>query len=303
MNNLLFDEPPLVVSPTLAALLGLNEAIVLQQFNYWLKRSNKQFEGYTWIYNTIDKWLQQFPFFSKSTLRRTITHLETQGIVVTGNFNQKGFDKTKWYRIDYDRLESVSTPCVQNEHTMSSNWTHGSGQNEQTNTRDYPETTTENNNAAASSAQTQAVQTPKDSKPAIGDVFDLFQSTWNFPNEPQRQRLVEIVNAYGSELTIVAMRLAGEKSVKRSGVLGFIDKVLSDWKTDGVQTAEQAREEAKQHNQKNYGGYGRQQQRPAEELHDWNKEEYVNSSDDSYAIKALQKQLAAKKQQKREEES
>ncbi len=36
MNNLLLDEHPLLVMPKLATLIGLNEAIVLQQVHYWL---------------------------------------------------------------------------------------------------------------------------------------------------------------------------------------------------------------------------------------------------------------------------
>ena len=38
----LFDEHPLVIDVKLAQIIGLNEAIVLQQVNYWLQhRSNK----------------------------------------------------------------------------------------------------------------------------------------------------------------------------------------------------------------------------------------------------------------------
>ena len=57
MSNLLFDKHPLVVNPSLAALIGLNEAIVLQQVHYWLKHNeeaDKNFEeGRYWTYNTI----------------------------------------------------------------------------------------------------------------------------------------------------------------------------------------------------------------------------------------------------------
>lgn len=39
MNNLLFDEPPIVVSPTLAKMLGdLEEAAILQQIHYWTQK-------------------------------------------------------------------------------------------------------------------------------------------------------------------------------------------------------------------------------------------------------------------------
>lgn len=37
MNALLFDERPIVANPVLAREIGLNEAIVLQQINFWLE--------------------------------------------------------------------------------------------------------------------------------------------------------------------------------------------------------------------------------------------------------------------------
>lgn len=128
MNNLLISEPPLQVLPSLAKIVGLNEAIVLQQFHYWLERSNNIRDGYKWIYNSYSKWNEQFPFWSNATLRRTINSLEKQGFFITANYNKAGFDKTKWYRIDYERVSNASA------------------QNEQTNTNRLPETTTETNN-------------------------------------------------------------------------------------------------------------------------------------------------------------
>ena len=141
--GLLIQEPPLQVLPSLAKAIGLNEAIVLQQIHYWLQKSSNIEVGHKWIYNTYNAWQKQFPFWSIPTIRRTITSLEKQGVIVTGNFNKAGFDNTKWYRIDYQKLESMSRRCDQNDQTMRSIWTDGADQNDQTNTNRLPETTTE----------------------------------------------------------------------------------------------------------------------------------------------------------------
>ncbi|MCT3390353.1 replication protein [Lentilactobacillus hilgardii] len=143
MSNLLISEPPLQVLPSLAVKVGLNEAIVLQQFHYWLQRSKNIRDGNRWIYNSYKEWNKQFPFFSERTLRRAINSLEKQGYIVTGNYNKAGFDNTKWYRINYEKL--VANPSGQNDQTSSPNWPGGSGQNDQTNTNRLPETTTETN--------------------------------------------------------------------------------------------------------------------------------------------------------------
>ena len=137
-RNLLISEPPLQVLPSLAVKVGLNEAIILQQFHYWLQRSNKIRDGHRWIYNSYSEWNKQFPFWSNATIRRAIRSLEKQGFLISGNYNKAGFDKTKWYRIDYERLSKAS---AQNEQTTCSNWTDGVAHNEQTNTNRLPENT------------------------------------------------------------------------------------------------------------------------------------------------------------------
>ena len=111
-SRLLYDERPLVVIPELAVVVGLNNAIALQQVHYWVRinqRADKNFrEGYYWTYNTYQDWHEQFPFWSISTIKRIFMELEADGLIVTNAFNRLPIDRTKWYRIDYDRLgESV----------------------------------------------------------------------------------------------------------------------------------------------------------------------------------------------------
>ncbi|AST07817.1 DnaD domain-containing protein [Anoxybacillus flavithermus] len=101
----LVDDDPLFVLPTVAVKLGLNESIFLQQLHYWLEKSTHTYDGYTWVYNTYEGWKKQFPFWSESTIRRTIVRLEKKGIVVS-RYRSK-LDKTKWYRIDYHVLANV----------------------------------------------------------------------------------------------------------------------------------------------------------------------------------------------------
>jgi|GEM_PF-1287032 len=105
--QLLINEPPLQVLPTLAKTIGLNEAIVLQQIHYWLHpQVNKNYFGNRyWVYNTYGQWQKQFPFFSERTLRRTVKNLEASKLLVSckgGELNQ-----TKFYTINYDFLTGI----------------------------------------------------------------------------------------------------------------------------------------------------------------------------------------------------
>lgn len=125
MSKLLFDEYPLMVSPTLATKIGLNESLILQQIHYWLeinkKANTNNKDGYFGIFNSYDQWQDQFPFWSVSTIKRAISNLEKRKIVVSGNYNKLKTDRTKWYRIDYKLLENIENlPLGQNGMTMNS---------------------------------------------------------------------------------------------------------------------------------------------------------------------------------------
>ncbi|MEL3955993.1 DnaD domain protein [Caldifermentibacillus hisashii] len=107
MSKLLINENPIIVLPTLAKKIGLNQALFIQQLHYWLADSKHTYDGYQWVYNTYEDWHRQFPFWSTSTIRRIIGKLEREGLIVSGNYNRFKMDKTKWYRINYEYLESL----------------------------------------------------------------------------------------------------------------------------------------------------------------------------------------------------
>ena len=146
MNNLLIDDYPILVLPKLATEIGLNEAIVLQQMHYWLKKSNHNYDGRRWIYNSFPEWQKHFPFWSVMTIKRAVYSLEKQNLLYVGNYNKAKFDKTKWYSINYEKLEGMKRPSYQNDTTSVSKRNDGVYQNDMTNTRDYTEITTETTN-------------------------------------------------------------------------------------------------------------------------------------------------------------
>lgn len=134
MYSLLISEPPLQVLPTLAVKIGLNGALFLQQLHYWILRSDNVRENTVWVYKSLDEWIEDdFPFMSKSTLKRTISDLKKADLIITKTFNKMKIDKTNWYTINYKKIESMSLPRGQNEPSIGSKWTYEEGQNEPTN--------------------------------------------------------------------------------------------------------------------------------------------------------------------------
>ena len=105
--KLLINESPLQIIPSLALKVGLNEAILLQQLHFRALISSNIRDGHKWIYKTYAEWKnEEFPFWSVDTIKRTIRKLENSGYIVsTSSYNRMKMDKTKWYRIDYSKLQ------------------------------------------------------------------------------------------------------------------------------------------------------------------------------------------------------
>ena len=115
-------DSPLTFSPLLAAKIGMNEAVFLQQLQYWIsQKMGKQDEyGRRWIYNTVKQWNKQFPFWSERTIKRIITNLESEKLLLSVRIGD-GFDKKKAYTINYDRMAVINQEIVhaQAEESMS----------------------------------------------------------------------------------------------------------------------------------------------------------------------------------------
>lgn len=109
MSALLINEPPLQVLPSLAVAIGLNEAIVLQQIHYWTLRLRPAEDGEVWVYNSAPQWREQFPFWSEDTILRTLKSLRSIGVLVAERRAKNSFDKTFYYRIDRQVLDSLDT--------------------------------------------------------------------------------------------------------------------------------------------------------------------------------------------------
>lgn len=179
MSNLLLNERPLVVLPSLAKELGsLDEAVILQQIHYWLQRSTNVEEGKRWVYNSMEKWMQQFPWIkSRTTLTRYFNKLEAKGLLITGNFNKAGFDKTKWYTIDYSALldfeQRLYRTCTMSDQSL----VNGMNRTCTTNTIDYTETTSE----ITTNKQANAVS-------ADADLSESFNKLWNLYPKKQGKK-------------------------------------------------------------------------------------------------------------------
>ena len=191
----LFDEHPILIDKKLAAVIGFNEAVVLQQLNYWLhSNSAKKIDGRLWVYNSYDNWRKDnFPFWSTRTIRRIFDSCEKKGVILTGNFNKAGFDKTKWYSIDENKINDLmDSPCGQNGQTEWTKCPDGSGQDVHTNTIYYTDTTSNTNKHSASHSNAQCVSR----------LEEEFEEVWSkYPNKKGKKQAFNHYKAWRRKST------------------------------------------------------------------------------------------------------
>lgn len=139
-SKLLLDSQPLVILPELAAAVGLNEAIVLQQVHYWCelnaKAKRNYRDGYYWVYNSFTEWQKQFPWWCEKTVKTTFSKLEKRNLLITANYNRLSLDRTKWYRVNHEALDVLTDFPSGKNYPMD----------QVDITRPIPETNPENNN-------------------------------------------------------------------------------------------------------------------------------------------------------------
>jgi hypothetical protein len=108
MPRLLLNEYPLVILPSLAVKIGLNEAIFLQQLHYWLQKSDHEIDGYKWVYNTYEDWQKQLPFFCLRTIKTIVSSLVKRGLIICRKLGNDKRNRTNWYAINYELLHNAS---------------------------------------------------------------------------------------------------------------------------------------------------------------------------------------------------
>ena len=167
ISRLLIAETILTFMPTLAAIVGLNEAIFLQQIQYWCATSDHIADGQVWVYNTIDQWQEQFPFWSAATIFRIVKSLRESGVLLTSSaYNKHATDRTLWYAIDHDALDRLldfalsQSPSYQSDEIENSAAVDASYQSDKM--LKGTETTTENNQEKGTSAEFMKRAMPAD---------------------------------------------------------------------------------------------------------------------------------------------
>jgi hypothetical protein len=94
---------------TFSQALGLKAAIIIASVHQLTRTNPIKKHGHVWCTTTYEAWVSQLGIGCLSTVKREVKKLEGLGILVTGSFNPHPFDRTRWYRVDYEVLDSLLT--------------------------------------------------------------------------------------------------------------------------------------------------------------------------------------------------
>lgn len=107
---------------------GLVESILFYNISYWVAFNKAHnihiYEGRYWTFNSARAFAELFPYLSRSTIQRALNHLKDEELIMDGEFNERSFDRTKWYS-----LTDKGLMLVQNEQLDSPKWVMGVAQN------------------------------------------------------------------------------------------------------------------------------------------------------------------------------
>ncbi|QYW06371.1 replication initiation protein [Stenotrophomonas phage StM171] len=102
-SRALIPEPPLLVLPSLAVAVGLNEAMVLQQLHFLANCRRPGRGGERWVEMGNADLQHTFPFLSKNTLFRAVYKLRDAGLLTIKE--QSG--QPNRYRLEYEAITAV----------------------------------------------------------------------------------------------------------------------------------------------------------------------------------------------------
>lgn len=97
---------------------GLNEAIMLHNFMYWIKinqaNNNNFINGRHWTYNSSKAFQKLFPFWTQKQIEYTLSKMVDTGILIKDCFNEDKRDRTTWYTL----ADNFCSDCISEKKEM-----------------------------------------------------------------------------------------------------------------------------------------------------------------------------------------
>lgn len=82
---------------------GVTEAIILYNLRFWIEKNKANerhfYDGRYWTYNSVKAFEELFPYLTYRNIRSAIDNLIKMQVIITGNYNQSSYDRTRWFAL------------------------------------------------------------------------------------------------------------------------------------------------------------------------------------------------------------
>ena len=110
----------------IAKKYGINAAVILENIRFWVSHNEANGtnfnDGRYWTYNTMKAFEQLFPEMPSRAIRTALEKLESNGLILVGNYNKLAFDRTKWYTLSdkgQTLFHAVDSTCQKRQFDLS----------------------------------------------------------------------------------------------------------------------------------------------------------------------------------------
>ena len=110
-------------NPFVAQLVGTDAATIFDCIGFWVDTNSANDRNYVdgryWTFNSAKAYHKLFFYISPKKIQRALLALEDAGLIVSGEFNQSSYDRTKWYTLT-DMGDTIYHE--QNDSTKKTKW-------------------------------------------------------------------------------------------------------------------------------------------------------------------------------------
>lgn len=140
--------------PEVALDVGVIAAVLYKNIQYWCEknRANERHlhDGLYWTYNSVKAYSKLFPEFTEQQVRNAIKKLCEKEYIRTGNFNDDGRDRTRWFADLHPIINNIEVSktedCIcENEQMQMTELTNACDKKTEPLPNNYIQITTTNN--------------------------------------------------------------------------------------------------------------------------------------------------------------
>lgn len=255
----------------LAKKYGILEAVLLDNFCFWTAKNAANevhiHDGRVWTYNSVKAFCEMMPYASAKQIRRALSHLEAEELIITGNFNNSPYNRTKWY--------SLTNKAFSECHLGNF---------------DFPERA--NGEAEKGKPIPYTIEPPdiRDSSSLLNKYNIYNTTTPPTPPEDVDAGWLRVINAYETNIGLLPTGKAFENLLSYYGDLGadvvvyaieltnmaqpdrpkpYLAKLLADWAERGIDTLQKAKADTAEHKRRSQPQQQRGDDRPEIRPEQW----------------------------------